>query len=543
MSSTSFHSEEFPRSHERRRFIRQRVRSLAYLDVGPDNGGIVLNLSENGIALQAVNPFIDQTRVSLRIQPPTSRKRIETSAEITWLSESKKEAGLRFLELSDDVRVELADWISAEAATGEQRPLDDSAPPQTRQGPSKSITEEPARLRGKWSIMLGDSTSEESLENQKAPNPIPNPPIGRRNLESQPDAPPPGTFPTDPANNPASSVMVIHPLSSNGNNSPVRPQMSAERISDLAGFPSLGSQLPVAASAPHEAASLAAADPIAKRDETPDVPLRELNSTSRQFLAGRFRKWWAIAALCGCTTLVFLFLGMAFTRRLLHDRFGKSSVDERARAANAAPSAPVAHGPSSQGAGSRSGASASKTRHIDAGKVARASRVEDPGKRKDENPQPDSRDGEIDSPVAKLSSPIDSLQPTTKSDSQNVSVPSWPALSVQPSDAHNLTVDPPAVKTSSPAGADRRNDCYLIYRVEPLYPREAKEQHIEGTVTIHLLIGMDGRVRSLRELSGPGPLVPAALAAARDWRFIPALLNGQPIDAEKDVNIAFRLPR
>jgi TonB family protein len=440
------------------------------------------------------------------------------------------------------VRAELADWISAEADTGEQPPLDDSASPLRRPVPSKSIAEEPSRLREKWSIMLGDSTSEESLENQKAPNPLPNSSISRSNLESQRDAPPPGIFPTDPANNPASSVTVIHPLSSDGNNSSVRPQMSAEHISDVAGSLSLGSRLPVAAAAPHEVASPTAADPIAKRYETPDAPLRELNSTLRQFLAGRSRKWWAIAALCGCTTLVLLFLGMAFTRRSLHDGFGKSSVDERARAANAAPASPVVPDALSQGAGSQSGASASKTRHIDAGKVARASRVEDPGKRNDENPQPDSQHGEIDSPVAQLSSPIDSVQPTTKGDSQNASVPSSPVLSVRPSDAHNLTVDPPAFKASSPASTDRRNDCYLIYRVEPLYPREAKEQHIEGTVKIHLLIGTDGRVRSLRELSGPSPLVPAALAAAGDWRFVPALLNGVPIDAEQDVNIVFRLP-
>jgi hypothetical protein len=55
MSSKSFRPEEFPRSRERRRFVRQRVRSLAYFDVGPDNGGLVLNLSENGLALQAAN--------------------------------------------------------------------------------------------------------------------------------------------------------------------------------------------------------------------------------------------------------------------------------------------------------------------------------------------------------------------------------------------------------------------------------------------------------------------------------------------------------
>jgi TonB family protein len=434
----SFHSEEFPRSHERRRFIRQRVRSLAYLDVGPDNGGIVLNLSENGIALQAVNPFIDQTRVSLRIQLPTSRKRIETSAKITWHSESKREAGLQFLELPEGARAEIADWVSAEADAGEQRPLNDSVSP---------------------------------------------------------------------------------------------------HISDVEEFPSLESPLPIVATASHELTS--PADPIAKRDETSNASVRELNSASRQFFASRFRKWWAIAAICGCTAFFFLFLGMAITRRLLNRGHGKLNPHENARAVSAASPSLIAPGATSQSEVS----DPKKTRHSNAGRVANASNMESPRKHNDQSLQADLRDGEAAFPAAKLPLPIDPPRPTAKSYFQNESVPSWPVLSVQPPDAHNLTADPLAVKASSPASANRRNDCYLIYRVEPLYPREAKEHRVEGTVTIHLLIGADGRVRSLRELSGPGPLVPAALAAARDWRFIPALLNGVPIDAEQDVNIAFRLPR
>src|SRR5271169_4209412 len=167
MSSTSFHSEKLSRSPERRCCTRQRVRSLAYLDVGPDNGGIVLNLSENGLALQAVNPFIDQTRVTLRIQPPKSGKRIEVSAEISWLSQSKREAGLHFLELAEDARVELAEWISAEAGADRPRPLEDPAPGQTRQAPTAPISEQPPHVRDKWSILLGASTPEKTLANQE----------------------------------------------------------------------------------------------------------------------------------------------------------------------------------------------------------------------------------------------------------------------------------------------------------------------------------------------------------------------------------------
>lgn len=166
MSTSSFHSEQTPRSPERRRFIRQRVRSLAYLDVVPNNGGIVLNLSENGLALQAVNPF-DETRVSLRIQPPKSRRRIEASAEIKWLSESKREAGLQFLELSEDARAEIAEWVAAEADIGERRPLKDSPAPSAPQPPPKQIVAEPARLREKWSAMLENSLSEITLTNQE----------------------------------------------------------------------------------------------------------------------------------------------------------------------------------------------------------------------------------------------------------------------------------------------------------------------------------------------------------------------------------------
>jgi TonB family protein len=118
-----------------------------------------------------------------------------------------------------------------------------------------------------------------------------------------------------------------------------------------------------------------------------------------------------------------------------------------------------------------------------------------------------------------------------------------PVWSVQAAGNHNLVAGTPATNPAPPRAPERRSDCYLLYRVLPLYPREAREQRIEGTVVVHLRIGTDGHVRSSRELSGPAPLVPAALAAVREWRFIPALLNGQPIDTEKDVSIEFQLSR
>lgn len=91
--------------------------------------------------------------------------------------------------------------------------------------------------------------------------------------------------------------------------------------------------------------------------------------------------------------------------------------------------------------------------------------------------------------------------------------------------------------------SDRFNPSHLTYRVEPVYPPAAQQQGIEGTVKIHVVIAADGSVQNERVVSGPPALVSAAMDAAKYWRFFPALLNGQPIPVEKDIEVTFRLPR
>lgn len=90
--------------------------------------------------------------------------------------------------------------------------------------------------------------------------------------------------------------------------------------------------------------------------------------------------------------------------------------------------------------------------------------------------------------------------------------------------------------------SDRFNPCHLTYRVEPAYSVEAQQQRIEGVVKIHQVIGADGSVQSMKLLTGPALLVPAAMEAAKYWRYLPALLNGQPVETEQDIEIDFRLP-
>ena len=81
----------------------------------------------------------------------------------------------------------------------------------------------------------------------------------------------------------------------------------------------------------------------------------------------------------------------------------------------------------------------------------------------------------------------------------------------------------------------------LVYRVDPRYPQIAINAGISGTVELRAIIGRDGRVRSVEVLSGSALLAPAAVAAVREWRYRPTLLDGETVEVETHVIVHFVL--
>jgi TonB family protein len=79
----------------------------------------------------------------------------------------------------------------------------------------------------------------------------------------------------------------------------------------------------------------------------------------------------------------------------------------------------------------------------------------------------------------------------------------------------------------------------LKTKIDPIYPAEALKQNVSGTVALQATIGSDGHVAALRIISGPAELHQAALDAVRQWTYQPYLLNGQPIEVETTINVAF----
>jgi TonB family protein len=81
-----------------------------------------------------------------------------------------------------------------------------------------------------------------------------------------------------------------------------------------------------------------------------------------------------------------------------------------------------------------------------------------------------------------------------------------------------------------------------IRRVEPLYPESARRNHVQGTVTLQLLVGKDGKVKDFAVRKGlPEGLTESAINAVRQWTFAPATLSGEPVEVLFDLTISFRL--
>jgi protein TonB len=80
-----------------------------------------------------------------------------------------------------------------------------------------------------------------------------------------------------------------------------------------------------------------------------------------------------------------------------------------------------------------------------------------------------------------------------------------------------------------------------IYAPAPEYPPLAKMARIQGTVRLQAIIAKDGTIKDLTVLSGHPLLAPAALAAVRQWRYQPTLLNGEPVEVETEIDVIFTL--
>jgi TonB family protein len=81
----------------------------------------------------------------------------------------------------------------------------------------------------------------------------------------------------------------------------------------------------------------------------------------------------------------------------------------------------------------------------------------------------------------------------------------------------------------------------LIHQEVPVYPPDAKEKHIQGTVLLHAVIAKDGTIRLLDLTEGVCPLAGSAMDAVKKWRYKPTLLNGDPVEVDTTISVVYTL--
>ena len=94
---------------DKRSIVRRRTQQLVYLELGRENGGVMLNLSREGCGFQAITPVkCGETRFGFQIN---GGRRIAGDAEVVWADDSGVMGGLRFINLPPEAHKEIQMWL------------------------------------------------------------------------------------------------------------------------------------------------------------------------------------------------------------------------------------------------------------------------------------------------------------------------------------------------------------------------------------------------------------------------------------------------
>jgi protein TonB len=99
---------------------------------------------------------------------------------------------------------------------------------------------------------------------------------------------------------------------------------------------------------------------------------------------------------------------------------------------------------------------------------------------------------------------------------------------------------PPPVRTPTHIGGVVL-ESKVIHRIQPEYPQLAVRARVSGVVILEVIVSDEGEVSDVKVLSGHPLLREAAVAAVRQWKYSPTLLNGEPVPVLGSVTVIFNL--
>lgn len=99
---------------ERRNYLREPMQSLAYVRLGEESGGIIVNLGEDGLAVRAAVALPYDRVPVLFFQLAGFPHPVVTSGRIAWKGDSGRLVGIQFVEMHDSMRNIIKSWLAEE---------------------------------------------------------------------------------------------------------------------------------------------------------------------------------------------------------------------------------------------------------------------------------------------------------------------------------------------------------------------------------------------------------------------------------------------
>jgi TonB family protein len=573
---------------DRRAHPRQRIRSLAYVHLGESNGGIVLNISESGIAVQAAEALdADEGPLAMRIEIPRSRKRLEVTGEIVWVGESRKEAGLRFVDLSEDALKRIRSWMAREESPGtatEESEEQVEAPIRAAEARAESVVtseslpdredrvaeaeelaaQDEAESGEIDALADGDQAADFAEQFEDESEDVSAVEAADEPVEAAEDA----AVTMEASAGATKEPVVAEPVTREEEDRartiapPVltfekKPQVPISAFSGISG--THGAPAFAVAAAPPAPARYSTSDAAATLFPAPRVAAEPAaaNDGWKSFRV-QLQSGWFLAALVLLLATISFVAGMAVRRGALNGVM--SDVDDAVQPKSAPPAGNLAANSNGNGAGAAAATAPAKPLQIEivdlenhrwtipaasGANSVRQTPVNEAAAPDDGAPSAPSASNLTNRNSRKGSSSADGMAAAAKPAAPlTLSLPETP-ISASGSIAIRATgmVPLPTGEAESGQHARSLHIGELIHWVEPVYPPDARQARLEGTVKLHVVVGANGEIQSFRTVSGPESLAQAAMIAVREWRYRPTLLNGKAVETQEDVTFVFRLPK
>jgi len=131
---------------DRRLHTRQLVTPHLYVTLNSSNsGGVLIDLSEGGMALNLLGPPVSDD-VLVELNQSGSSEHFQTKGQVTWRKDSERRVGLKFVDLTEFSLLQIKKWLGNAAVTVELK----QSPQSERNDPGTNVrvTEAPEAAGG-----------------------------------------------------------------------------------------------------------------------------------------------------------------------------------------------------------------------------------------------------------------------------------------------------------------------------------------------------------------------------------------------------------